>query len=376
MFREFEVGELFDINDTIKFNPRDNHLPIGDVPYITRTSKNNGQCDSYFDASGQFTNKGNCITVGIEGTVAFYQPIDFIAGINVYTLRHERMTERIGLYLCSVLNMQSWKYGFVNGRTLGRIKAESIQLPVKPGTDEFTYTQDDIDWDYMESYIHDLEESYIHDLEESYIHDLDAYLKETGLDDYGLTDAEREVLDREPVFRAFSVGELFDVDQGRRLKKSDFTDGNIPFVMASSQNNGVVAFISNPVTTNENFITADILGNVFYHNGFAGFGDDNCSLKLKNAKESEAIYLYLVSILLGFKSIASYGNKLRGKWYKEQFIKLPVKPGTDEVNYTQDDIDWDYMESYIRIMEKRVIADVVDYKNEAIVLTKECASEN
>ena len=77
------------------------------------------------------------------------------------------------------------------------------------------------------------------------------------------------------------------------------------------------------MTTNENFITADILGNVFYHDGFVGFGDDNCGLKLKNGKESETIYLYLVGVLSGFKSIASYGNKLRGKWYKEQFIKLP-----------------------------------------------------
>ena len=157
VFKEFEVGELFDINDTIKFNPRNNHLPAGDVPYITRTSKNNGQFDSYSDTSGQFTNKGNCITIGIEGAVAFYQPTDFIAGINVYTLRHECMTRRIGLYLCSVLNMQSWKYGFVNGRTLGRIKAESIQLPVKPGTD-------DIDWDYMAAYVRATEKQVIADV--------------------------------------------------------------------------------------------------------------------------------------------------------------------------------------------------------------------
>jgi len=157
VFKEFEVGELFDINDTIKFNPRNNHLPAGDVPYITRTSKNNGQFDSHSDTSGQFTNKGNCITVGIEGAVAFYQPTDFIAGINVYTLRHECMTRRIGLYLCSVLNMQSWKYGFVNGRTLGRIKAESIQLPVKPGTD-------DIDWDYMAAYVRATEKQVIADV--------------------------------------------------------------------------------------------------------------------------------------------------------------------------------------------------------------------
>lgn len=167
------------------------------------------------------------------------------------------------------------------------------------------------------------------------------------------------------MFREFKVGELFDVTQGRRLKKSDFEDGDIPFVMASSKNNGVVAHLSNPVTTNENFITADILGNVFYHDGFVGFGDDNCSLKLKKGKESEAVYLYLVSVLSGFKSIASYGNKLRGKWYKEQFIKLPVKPNTeDPLNYTQDDIDWDYMESTIRELEESTIRELDAYLKE------------
>lgn len=153
------------------------------------------------------------------------------------------------------------------------------------------------------------------------------------------------------MFREFKVGELLDVTQGRRLKKSDFQDGDIPFVMASSKNNGVVAYLSNPVTTNTNFITADILGNVFYYDDLVGFGDDNCGLKLKEGHESEAVYLYLVGAFSRFKSIASYGNKLRGKWYEEQFIQLPVKPGADKVNYTEDDIDWAYMESYIHELD-------------------------
>lgn len=362
-FRKFKVGDLFDCSTTKSYNPNQGNLPNGDTPYVTRSAFNNGISGYFTDESEVYMNSGNCITIGAEGGIAFYQPDDFIAGIKVYTLRHERMNSEIGMYLCGALNIHSQIYSYTNARILDKIKNELIQLPVKPGTDESSYTEDDIDWDYMESYIHELEESYIHEL--------DAYLKETGLDDYELTDAEQALLEREPMFREFKVGDLFDVTQGRRLKKSDFIDGDIPFVMASSRNNGVVAYLSNPVTTNENFITADILGNVFYHDGFVGFGDDNCGLKLKNGKDLETIYLYLVGALSCFKSIASYGNKLRGKWYKEQFIKLPVKPGTDEVNYTEDDIDWDYMESYIRAMEKHVIADVVDYKNSEITTAKE-----
>ena len=381
MFREFKVGDLFDVVGNKQVKSQKNIVEDDDgIPFVVQSSKNNMvKCHVNKQAlldGGETVYDGNAIVLGVVSPVTSYQESEFGASQSI-SLRADFLNPTRGLYFVTVIRkVIEAKYSYTNLPGIQKYKEDVIQLPVKSGTDEVNYTQEDIDWDYMESYIHDLEESYIHDLEESYIHDLDAYLKETGLDDYHLTDDERKLLDREPVFGAFSVGELFDVKQGRRLKKSDFIDGNIPFVMASSQNNGVVAHISNPVTTNENFITADILGNVFYHGGFVGFGDDNCSLKLKNAKESEAIYLYLVSILLGFKSIASYGNKLRGKWYKEQFIKLPVKPGTDEVNYTQDDIDWDYMESYIRIMEKRVIADVVDYKNEAIVLTKECASEN
>ena len=70
----------------------------------------------------------------------------------------------------------------------------------------------------------------------------------------------------------------------------------------------------------------------------------------------------------------NYSNKAVWTKVQNESIQLPVKPGTDPSNYTQDDIDWDYMESYIRVMEKCVIADVVDYKNEVIALTKECVS--
>ena len=371
MFREFKVGDLFDVVGNKQVKSQKNIVEDDDgIPFVVQSTKNNMvKCHVNKQAlldGGETVYDGNAIVLGVVSPVASYQESEFGASQSI-SLRADFLNPTRGLYFVTVIRkVIEAKYSYTNLPGIQKYKEDVIQLPVKPGTDALAYTQDDIDWDYMESTIRELEESTIREL--------DAYLKETGLDDYHLTDVEHALLEREPMFCAFSVGELFDVDQGRRLKKSDFIDGDIPFVMASSQNNGVVAYISNPVTTNENFITADILGNVFYHDGFVGFGDDNCSLKLKKGKESETVYLYLVNVLSGFKSIASYGNKLRGKWYKEQSIKLPVKPDTDSSNYTQDDIDWDYMESYSRVMEKRVIADVVDYKNEVIALTKECVS--
>lgn len=41
------------------------------------------------------------------------------------------------------------------------------------------------------------------------------------------------------------------------------------------------------------------------------------------------------------------------------------------MSYIEADIDWYYMDVYVRAMEKQVIAYVVDYKNEVIARTKE-----
>lgn len=367
-FREFKVGDLFTLTGLKQVKSQKNVVEdVNGIPFVVQSTKNNMvKCHVNRQAlldGGENVYDGNTIVLGVTLPAVSYQEIEFGAS-QVITARRDDLNPLRGLYIVTAMRKALLpKYSYTNKPGIQKYKDDIIQLPVKPGTDEINYTEEDIDYDYMESYIHDLEQSYIHDL--------DAYLQETGLNDYTLTDDEQALLEHEPMLREFKVGDLFDVTQGRRLRKSDFEDGDIPFVMASSKNNGVVAYLSNPVTTNENFITADILGNVFYQDGFVGFGDDNCGLKLKTGKDSDAIYLYLVNVLSCFKAIASYGNKLRGKWYKEQFIKLPVKPGTDEVNYTEDDIDWDYMESYIRVIEKQVIADVVDYKESVITTAKE-----
>ena len=366
-FREFKVGDLFDCSTTKSYNPNQGNLPNGDTPYVTRSAFNNGISGYFTDESEVYMNSGNCITIGAEGGIAFYQPDDFIAGIKVYTLRHERMNSEIGMYLCGALNIHSQIYSYTNARILDKIKNELIQLPVKPGTDESSYTEDDIDWDYMESYIHELEESYIHEL--------DAYLKETGLDDYTLTDDEQALLESEPMFREFNVGELFDCNTTKAFypTKENLPDGKTPYISRTTANNGVSGFyddIHDKFTIHHQCITVGAeTGIAFWQEkpfipGVKVYTITHKQLNSKNA-------LFITTLLN--KSANNYGfTYLRTlKKIKAEIIQLPVKPGTDEVNYTEDDIDWDYMESYIRVMEKQVIADVVDYKESAIATAKE-----
>lgn len=184
------------------------------------------------------------------------------------------------------------------------------------------------------------------------------------------------LLKREPMFCAFSVGELFDVvGRGTRITKQNRIPGNVPLVTAGKENQGVAEYIQeNKELFRGPVFTIDMFGNAFARD-YDFYADDNI---IVFGREDTSInrYLYVVSMLGHLSNVYGYGNQFRLNSIENTVIKLPVKPGTNSFNYTQDDIDWDYMESYSRVMEKRVIADVVDYKNEVIALTKECVSEN
>ena len=155
------------------------------------------------------------------------------------------------------------KYSYNNKATKIELKNTVINLPTKNGV---------VDFEFMESFIAELEAQSIVELE--------AYLLAAGLKDYTLTAEEKQVLDNfekgKIAFDRFTYKSIFNkIVQGRRLKKDDQISGNIPFVMAGITNTGVVNYISNPVASfPKNSITVDIFGNTFYRNYDFGAGDD------------------------------------------------------------------------------------------------------
>lgn len=155
---DFVVGELFECDTTKTFYPNKSDLPSGDTPYITRSTYDNGISGYYDDINNEFTIEGNCLTIGAEGGIAFWQPKPFIAGVKVYTIRHPQLNESTALFVASLLNANSTNYNYTNARVLAKIKAESIKLPLKPSVDLSNYTQEDIDWDYMDHFMQAIEE--------------------------------------------------------------------------------------------------------------------------------------------------------------------------------------------------------------------------
>lgn len=207
----------------------------------------------------------NTITVDMFG-FAFYRQFKYkmVTHARVFSLKPKfKITENQGLFLSNSFHFINKKFGYENMCSWLKIKKEKIQLPIKNGK---------IDFEFMETFIAELEAERITELE--------AYLSVSGLKNYIVTAEEKQVLDDfeqgKIEFGEFTYKSIFNkIVQGRRLKKDDQILGNIPFVMAGTTNTGVVNYISNPVASfPKNSITIDIFGNTFYRDYDFGAGDD------------------------------------------------------------------------------------------------------
>lgn len=208
MMKEFRIGDLFDIHPTRAYKLKNDELfaTDGSVPVLSNSSVNNG-ISGYCGLKP--TENGNVITFSDTTTGAdtmFYQANPFIGYPHVqgmYPLQPEKWNEKSYLYVISSIRRSAgdgWSYAVKFNRTL--VKALQIELPVIASSDpNHTYTVDDIDWQYMQDRIAELEQDRIAELE--------AYLAATGLDDYELTDEDKVVLYDEKKMVEFKVKDVF-----------------------------------------------------------------------------------------------------------------------------------------------------------------------
>ena len=256
------------------------------------------------------------------------------------------------------------KYSYNNKATKIELKNSIINLPIKKGN---------IDFEFMESFIVELEAQRIAELEAQRIAELETCLLVTGLKDYILTTEESKVLEYfengQIEFTEFAFTNIFDkIFQGRRLKKEDQISGNIPFIMAGTTNTGIAKYISNPVASfPKNSITVDIFGNTFYRNYHYGAGDDTGVYWNVRKEYSKETMLYLtasVSKLVSGKF--DFGNKLRSSQSLNFKIQLPTH--NNKPNYL-------LMDTFITAIQKLVIKEVVSFADRKIAATKNVVSK-
>lgn len=146
-WKKFDYEDLFYMeNGNSKY--RKNDIIIGGkTPLITSTIVNNG-VSGYVDSPADYSS--NCITISIRGGGnSFYQEKPFSASLNTLILKPKfKINKYIGLFLCSIIDIECPLYSYGRIRTLGRMKTSTLLLPA---------TKKNVpDWKFMTNYIKSL----------------------------------------------------------------------------------------------------------------------------------------------------------------------------------------------------------------------------
>lgn len=353
---------MFEITNTLSFNA--DKLNFGtEYDYVTRTSFNQGILQTTGFVNAENLNESGVWSLGLLQMDFFYRRKKWYAGQFVRKIIPKfDLTESSILFFSTILNQQKKVLLSVLVRNVDEtFNNLQIQLPLKEKSLDFSNPCDNIkniDFDFMESFIRELEEERIREL--------NAYLLATGLKDYALSSEEEKALEafRTVQWGEFEFKQIFNnIKQGRRLKKEDQKEGTIPFVMSGTTNTGVVGYISNPVASfPSNSITVDIFGNTFYRNFDFGAGDDTGVYWNDKENYSKDEMLFFTAAM--GKSLFGkfdYGNKLRSSQSFDIKMQLPTKNNKP---------DYATMETFINAVEKLVIKDVVLYADSKIKATE------
>lgn len=178
-FKGVPLGDVFNV-DTPKKKINANRVKFGGkYPYVVRTSLNNG-IRGYIDYDPTYLNPGNTISFGQDTATAFYQEEPYFTGdkIKIFSLKNNSLTPKLAVFLLAAMKCSFQNFSWGNSSFSEKI-LKNVQL-VLP------FDSNDLAFDYMEQYVRELEAERVRELE--------AYLLASGLNDYQLTDNEREIL--------------------------------------------------------------------------------------------------------------------------------------------------------------------------------------
>ncbi|WNF16998.1 restriction endonuclease subunit S [Microcystis aeruginosa] len=363
---EFNIIDIFDVKNTRNILSRDIIENSGETPYLCASGENNA-VSSYISFDEKYLEKGNCIFIGGKTFVVSYQEKDFYSNdshnLVLYLKNDKKRNKACQLFLVACINRSlGHKYFWGDSISNKKIQKDKVSLPIRNSK---------IDFEFMESFIAELEAERIADLEAERIADLEAYLLATGLKDYTLTDEEKQVLDdfENEQFEEFNIVDLFEVKNSGSILSRDIIEnsGKTPYLCASSENNAVSSYISydDKYLDKGNcvFIGGKTFVVTYQEKDFYSNDSHNLVLYLKNEeKRTKLNQLYLatcINISLGYKY--SWGDSISNRKIQKDKVSLPIQ--NNQINYA-------IMETFISAIQKLVIKEVVLYADRKIAAIK------
>ena len=357
---DYYLGDLFEINPTNYYRLQNREIisENGRIPLISNSSTENGIMGFSNLAP---LNKGNSITCSdttIGADTMFYQENDFIGYSHIQHLvpkfkPFNKAIASIIISACRVSTSKQYDYGNKFNRVA--MNNTKIQLPTKKGK---------IDYEFMESFIAELEAQRIAELE--------AFLLASELKDYNLTNEEQKVLEDfengKLNWKEFNIGSLFDIDSYKKrfdANKVIISETGKPYVVRTSLNNGIRGFINEDeqyLNDGNTISFGQDTATMFYQEQPYFTGDKIKIVKSKDKKFNKLnAQFFIATMTKSFSSFSWGSSSYNIKIIGNQQIQLPIH--NDKPNF-------ELIDTFITAIQKLVIKEVVLYADRKIEATK------
>lgn len=353
---EFDINRLFSIEQS-KGDIQYQKCLDGKIPLVSSGSDNNNSIVGYIaegDGIAEVYNAGN-ITIDMFGS-SNYQNEDF------YAVSHGRVTilkpkfkknKLTALFIVACLDKKFKSISsYKNMCTMTRLKKEKIKLPALYNEEK---NEHEPDWEYMETYVRNIQEINRKKLEllEDGISLDTAKSGGGGYNRLDITD-----------WHEFKVKELFHI---RPTKHHNLTnaelfdeDGTTIVVVNSSYDNGIggktllKATEKAPMITFSDTTNADSI--FLQTEDFAGYSHIQCLNPLKyEEKWNETTLMFFLTVFRAKAKTMNYdySNKFTRESASNLIVPLPAIYNEEKDEYKPD---WEYMENYIE-ERKRIIEE-------------------
>jgi hypothetical protein len=355
---EFKYKEVFNRIEQGRRLKKDDQID-GTIPFVMSGTTNAGVVNYISNPVASFPK--NAITIDIFGNT-FYRNYAFGAGDDTGVYWNDATAYSSNAMLFFAVAMQKSMMGrFSYGKKLRSSQSEDFTMHL-PVTDDGA-----IDFDFMESFIAELEAERVAELEAERVAELSAYLTVSGLDNYELSSDEENALKNYQSLKwdTYNLEKLFGKStRGKRLKGDDRIAGTLPFVTAGEASEGISAYISNEVEVFEkNTTTIDMFGSAKYRNYKYGADDHVAVVHTEAVPMKAAIFVTSACHKAAHTGKFDYGHNFYAKDADALYISLPVNEAGNP--------DYGKMAIIISAIHKLVIKDVVSFTDRKIAGTKE-----
>lgn len=302
-----KISDLFVLHQGNGFELYNMNLSVtSNINFISRTAQNNGVVAKVCRDEAKDPFPAGYITVALGGSVlsSFVQICPFYTAYHIMVLEPKKemsFNEKLFYCMCIQKNAYRYSYGRQANKTL-----KDIMLP----------------------------------------ENVPQWVKESKMQPISTRYSYKKNELNIQTWNNYSLDYLFDFVKGKRLTKAVMLPGNVNFLGAISENNGIREKIATSQYCKPNCITVNYNGSVgeaFYQKDPFWASDDVNVLYAKDFWElNQYTAMFIITVIKANKYRFGYGRKWTLEKMKDTMIKLPSK---------KDGMpDFEYMVKYIKTL--------------------------